>query len=205
VSVFPVQIDAGPENFIGQDARTSGRACDWSVALGYCDQVFRFVPSGGGAAWFEAAVPRRADQVPRLRAWREIAAGRHTLIRRRRPAPGRTLAAFPGVHRPDLPAPTRRAPIPVAGPQVVYVSPLKALAVDIHLKPGAPGWAEIAAARGPSSGLSAPHHPGGGADRGTTAAAEAARAMLKRPAGFPDHPPPESLYLMVNVGTGAGR
>src|SRR5258707_7998823 len=97
--------------------------------------------------WFErrfAAGPTR----PQGGGWREIAAGRHTLIA----APtgsGKTLAAFLVCidrfyraqdqscvhdlfcgHDPD--GEQAQAPSANAGPQVVYVSPLKALATDIQ-------------------------------------------------------------------------
>src|SRR5580693_4412059 len=79
-------------------------------------------------AWFERRFPAGPTE-PQAKGWAEIAAGRHTLIA----APtgsGKTLAAFlvcidriyrahEAGHEPD------------DGPQVVYVSPLKALAVDI--------------------------------------------------------------------------
>src|SRR6266496_2663407 len=80
---------------------------------------------------------------PAVRSWfaRRFAAGHHTLIA----APtgsGKTLAAFlvciDRIYR------TREAGAdPAAGPQVVYVSPLKALAVDIWQNLEAP-LAEIA-------------------------------------------------------------
>ncbi len=161
-------------------------------------------------AWFEGRFPAGPTE-PQAAGWREIAAGRHALIA----APtgsGKTLAAFlvcidrfyrgydsacdhdlfcghePGP--PEGPASARVG----AGPQVVYVSPLKALATDIQQNLEAP-LREIAEMAG-RLGLSAP------AIRvavrtGDTAAAERA-AMLK-------HPPdilittPESLYLLVTA------
>src|ERR1043166_2854849 len=63
------------------------------------------------------------------RGWREIQAGRHTLIA----APtgsGKTLAAFlAGLN--DLFEEGLRAPVPDEV-RIVYVSPLKALSADIH-------------------------------------------------------------------------
>src|SRR5258707_12684303 len=104
--------------------------------------------------WFErrfAAGPAR----PQAAGWPEIAAGRHTLIA----APtgsGKTLAAFlvciDRIYRAH-----EAGAEPGEGPQVVYVSPLKALAVDIHLNLERP-LAEIAAAPA-RVGLAAPPTP----------------------------------------------
>jgi ATP-dependent helicase Lhr and Lhr-like helicase len=163
-------------------------------------------------AWFEGRFPAGPTE-PQAAGWREIAAGRHTLIA----APtgsGKTLAAFlvcidrfyrahdlscphdlycgheadPG---PDAPAEAAPAG---AGPQVVYVSPLKALATDIQQNLEAP-LREIAGVAG-RLGLGAPVIRVA-VRTGDTAAAERA-AMLK-------HPPdilittPESLYLLVTA------
>src|SRR5579884_3991229 len=66
---------------------------------------------------------------PQILGWQEIAAGRDTLIA----APtgsGKTLAAF--LVSIDRLCQAEAGPEPAAGPRVVYVSPLKALAVDIQ-------------------------------------------------------------------------
>ena len=152
--------------------------------------------------------------------WQEIAAGRHTLIA----APtgsGKTLAAFlvcidrfyraqelgcahdlfcghdvraeeQADGQPDGQAADPGAE--PAGPQVVYVSPLKALATDIQQNLEAP-LAGIAAAAA-QLGLAAPDIRVA-VRTGDTAAAERA-AMLKRP---PDIliTTPESLFLMVTA------
>src|SRR5258707_10761547 len=128
-------------------------------------------------AWFEgrfAAGPTR----PQAEGWPEIAAGRHTLIA----APtgsGKTLAAFlvciDRIYRAH-----EAGAEPGEGPQVVYVSPLKALAGDIHLNLERP-LAEIAAAAA-ELGLSAPTLRGARRTRGTAPAQRA--AMLKRPPDF---------------------
>src|SRR5580693_7706075 len=159
-------------------------------------------------AWFERRFPAGPTE-PQAGGWGEIAAGRHTLIA----APtgsGKTLAAFlvcidrlyrgvPGYRGRGCPQGAER-PLGSAereaqdGPQVVYVSPLKALATDIHQNLEAP-LREIAAMAG-ELGLPAP------AIRvavrtGDTAAAERA-AMLKNP---PDIliTTPESLFLLVTA------
>ncbi len=138
-------------------------------------------------AWFERRFPAGPTE-PQAGGWGEIAAGRHTLIA----APtgsGKTLAAF-------LVCIDRlyRASEAQDGPQVVYVSPLKALATDIQQNLEAP-LRDIAAVAG-ELGLPAP------AIRvavrtGDTAAAERA-AMLKNP---PDIliTTPESLFLLVTA------
>src|ERR1700733_2448981 len=160
--------------------------------------------------WFEGRFPAGPTE-PQAEGWQEIAAGRHTLIA----APtgsGKTLAAFlvcidriyraheansriPG-HDTNSQAPEAgsRVPGPQAGPQVVYVSPLKALAVDIWQNLEAP-LAEIAttAAR---MGLPAPDIRVA-VRTGDTAAAERA-AMLKNPPDFLITTP-ESLYLLVTA------
>src|SRR5215469_10794496 len=125
-------------------------------------------------------------------------AGRHTLIA----APtgsGKTLAAF-GVcidriyraYQTDTEADAEdTAP---AGPQVVYVSPLKALAVDIrqNLERPLAEIAEVAA----QLGMPAPDIRVS-VRTGDTAAAERA-AMLKRPPHFLITTP-ESLFLLVTA------
>jgi ATP-dependent helicase Lhr and Lhr-like helicase len=141
--------------------------------------------------WFERRFPA-GPTTPQADGWAEIAAGRHTLIA----APtgsGKTLAAFlvcidqmyraheTGQERAD-------------GPQVVYVSPLKALAVDIwqNLERPLAEIAEVAA----ELGLDAPELRVA-VRTGDTAAGERA-AMLKRPPDFLITTP-ESLYLLVTA------
>src|SRR5258708_25383232 len=112
-----------------------------------------FHPAVG--AWFEGrftAGPTR----PQAEGWREIAAGRHTLIA----APtgsGKTLAAFlvciDRIYRAH-----EAGADPGDGPQAGYVAPLKALAVDNHLNLEGP-LAENATAA-PQRGLNAPTPPG---------------------------------------------
>ena len=160
------------------------------------------------AAWFAGRFPA-GPTAPQEAGWREIAAGRHTLIS----APtgsGKTLAAFlvcidrlyraheagpAGGARQDGTAGGAGEPGTVpAGPRVVYVSPLKALAVDIRQNLARP-LAEIAEVAA-GLGLSAPSiHVA--VRTGDTSAAERA-AMLKRP---PDLliTTPESLYLLVTA------
>src|SRR2546421_1518476 len=103
--------------------------------------------------WFEGRFPDGPTE-PQTAGWQEIAAGRHTLIA----APtgsGKTLAAFlvciDRFYRAQDPSPDGEMP---KGPQVVYVSPLKALATDIQQNLEAP-LAGIAAAAG-QLGLTAP-------------------------------------------------
>src|SRR5438105_14220479 len=86
--------------------------------------------------WFERRFPDGPTE-PQAAGWREIAAGGHTLIA----APtgsGKPLAAFlvciDRLYRAWEAAPEEAVP----GPSVVYVSPLKALAVDIQQNLEAP-------------------------------------------------------------------
>ncbi len=157
-------------------------------------------------AWFERRFPD-GPTTPQAEGWREIASGRHTLIA----APtgsGKTLAAFlvciDRIYRThDAAAAAAPAVLfgppdlddkPPAGPEVVYVSPLKALAVDIQLNLERP-LAEIADTAA-ELGLSAPTIRVA-VRTGDTAAGERA-AMLKRPPDFLITTP-ESLYLLVTA------
>jgi ATP-dependent helicase Lhr and Lhr-like helicase len=162
--------------------------------LGYCDQVLEsFHPAV--RTWFERRFPA-GPTMPQAEGWREIAAGHHTLIA----APtgsGKTLAAFL-VCIDRIYQAHAAGNDPAAGPQVVYVSPLKALAVDIHLNLERP-LAEIAETA-KELGLDEPPAIRVAVRTGDTAAAERA-AMLKRPPDFLITTP-ESLYLMVTAERG---
>ena len=166
-------------------------------------------------AWFAGRFPAGPTE-PQDAGWREIAEGRHTLIA----APtgsGKTLAAFlvcidrfyraqdlccahdlycgHEIVAEGAPAGAGEGATPVgSGPQVVYVSPLKALATDIQQNLEAP-LREIVAVAG-RLGLTAPAISVA-VRTGDTAAAERA-AMLKRP---PDIliTTPESLYLLLTA------
>jgi ATP-dependent Lhr-like helicase len=143
--------------------------------------------------WFEQRFPA-GPTLPQEAGWAEIMAGRHTLIA----APtgsGKTLAAFgvciDRIYQAYNAGAEATTP---TGPQVVYVSPLKALAVDIRQNLERP-LAEIAevAAR---LGMAAPDIRVS-VRTGDTAAAERA-AMLKRPPHFLITTP-ESLFLLVTA------
>ncbi len=156
-------------------------------------------------AWFGRRFPAGPTE-PQAAGWREVAAGGHTLIA----APtgsGKTLAAFlvcidrlyaRGVLEdgsdPEPGGLGELWGLPPRGPTVVYVSPLKALATDIHQNLEAP-LREIAAVAA-ELGLDAPQIRVA-VRTGDTAAAERA-AMLKNP---PDIliTTPESLYLLVTA------
>jgi ATP-dependent Lhr-like helicase len=138
-------------------------------------------------AWFEATfdepTPAQHD------GWSAIARGDHTLIL----APtgsGKTLAAFLwAIDRLT----TEVAPAIPDRTRVLYVSPLRALAVDVEKNLRAPlAGIEHAAAR---AGDALAHQPLVGIRTGDTPANER-RRMLKRP---PDVliTTPESLYLML--------
>ncbi|MDP8958215.1 MAG: DEAD/DEAH box helicase, partial [Actinomycetota bacterium] len=137
--------------------------------------------------WFERRFPEGPTE-PQAAGWREIAAGHHTLIA----APtgsGKTLAAFLGcIDR------AYRHNQAGSGPQVVYVSPLKALAVDIHQNLEAP----LREIREVAAELGMPTPEVRVAVRtGDTAGSERA-AMLRRPPNFLITTP-ESLYLLVTA------
>jgi ATP-dependent Lhr-like helicase len=141
--------------------------------------------------WFARRFPDGPTE-PQARGWPDIEAGRDTLIA----APtgtGKTLAAFlVCIDRLYRAHETRAEPSGVT--QVVYVSPLKALAVDIHQNLEAPlrEIAEVAA----ELGLEAPAiHVA--VRTGDTAPSERA-AMLRRPPDFLVTTP-ESMYLLVTA------
>ena len=143
-------------------------------------------------AWFGRRFPAGPTE-PQAGGWTEIAAGRHTLIA----APtgsGKTLAAFLVCIDRLYRRSARPEAATEAGPTVVYVSPLKALATDIQQNLEAP-LREIAAVAG-ELGLAAPVIRVAVRTGDTTAAERA--AMLK-------HPPdilittPESLFLLVTA------
>jgi ATP-dependent helicase Lhr and Lhr-like helicase len=162
-------------------------------------------------SWFARRFPD-GPTVPQAGGWREIAAGNHTLIA----APtgsGKTLAAFLVCIDRIYRAHEARAAEPGAaesgadeiggdgsdaaaedGPQVIYVSPLKALAVDIWQNLETP-LAEIAA-EAARLGLPAPDIRVA-VRTGDTPPAERA-AMLRRPPNFLITTP-ESLYLLVTA------
>jgi ATP-dependent helicase Lhr and Lhr-like helicase len=141
--------------------------------------------------WFERRFPEGPTE-PQAHGWGEIAAGNHTLIA----APtgsGKTLAAFLVCIDRMYRAHDAGAEVG-EGPQVVYVSPLKALAVDIHQNLEAP-LREIEEVAG-ELGLRAPDVRVA-LRTGDTAASERA-AMLKHPPNFLITTP-ESLYLLVTA------
>ncbi|MDP9328521.1 MAG: DEAD/DEAH box helicase, partial [Actinomycetota bacterium] len=125
------------------------------------------------SAWFDASFEAPTDA--QLQGWPAIAAGTHALIL----APtgsGKTLAAFLyGLDRltaePPPPPPERRT-------QLLYVSPMRALAVDVEKNLRAPlAGIGLAAER---LGLTLPHRPEVGVRTGDTPAAQR-RHMLRRP------------------------
>jgi ATP-dependent Lhr-like helicase len=147
-------------------------------------------------AWFTTTfgAPTEAQR----QCWPAVASGGHTLLL----APtgsGKTLAAFlwsidrlMTSRREDAAASPEASEVPSAGPRVLYLSPLRALAVDIDKNLRAPlRGIELAAAR-----LDVPVRlPTVGVRTGDTPADER-RMLAKRP---PDIliTTPESLYLML--------
>ncbi|MGA8427049.1 MAG: DEAD/DEAH box helicase [Candidatus Dormiibacterota bacterium] len=141
-------------------------------------------------AWFQRRFPEGPTPAQAL-GWPPIAAGEHTLIA----APtgsGKTLAGFliaiDGLYR------AHERGEEMAGTQVVYVSPLKALAVDIHQNLEIP-LREIAAIA-VEMGIEPPHLTTQVRTGDTPASARA--AMLKRPPNFLVTTP-ESLYLLLTA------
>ena len=138
------------------------------------------------AEWFRSSFA--APTPPQAQGWPAIAAGESTLIL----APtgsGKTLTAFLWCVNRLMFEPV---PAPKARCRVLYVSPLKALAVDIERNLRAPlaGIAHRATARG-----DAYHAPAIAVRTGDTPAAERAR-FLREPADILITTP-ESLYLLL--------
>ena len=143
------------------------------------------------ATWFERRFPEGPTGAQR-QGWAQIAQGRDTLIA----APtgsGKTLAGFlVGIDR--LYRAHARGEAVADRAQVVYVSPLKALAVDIaeNLERPLREIAEVAA----ELGLDAPDLRVGVRTGDTTSTERA--AMVRRPPNFVITTP-ESLYLLVTA------
>ena len=143
------------------------------------------------ALWFERRF-ENGPTPPQLEGWPHIAAGRHTLIA----APtgsGKTLAGFlMCINRLYV---AHAATEPISGTRVVYVSPLKALAVDIAENLERP-LAEIATVAAELD-LSAPELTIG-VRTGDTPPRER-QAMIRSPRTFVVTTP-ESFYLLVTAG-----
>jgi ATP-dependent Lhr-like helicase len=141
---------------------------------------------GAVADWFRASFD--APTPPQTDGWPAIARGESTLIL----APtgsGKTLTAFLWAINRVMFSPALQKP---AGTRVLYVSPLKALAVDVerNLRSPIAGIARRAAARGDVF-----HVPTVAVRTGDTPAAERAR-FQKEPADILITTP-ESLYLLL--------
>jgi ATP-dependent Lhr-like helicase len=143
------------------------------------------------AEWFRRRFPDGPTE-PQRRGWPSIAAGLDTLIA----APtgsGKTLAGF--LVAIDSLYRAHEAGLRTDLSRVVYVSPLRALALDIADNLERP-LAEMAAV---AEELGRPHpHLEVGVRTGDTTAAQRAR-MLRRPPAFVVTTP-ESLYLLVTAG-----
>ncbi len=142
------------------------------------------------ARWFETRFPQGPSE-PQRQGWPLLAAGKSTLIA----APtgsGKTLAGFlmciNGLYLDHL------ADRSTAGAQVAYVSPLKALAVDIAQNLTKP--LEEIESIATSMGLGAPSLTVGVRTGDTTASERA--SMVRNPPTFVVTTP-ESLYLMVTA------
>jgi ATP-dependent helicase Lhr and Lhr-like helicase len=157
-------------------------------------------PAGGGQVadfhpavreWFLGRFPAGPTEAQTL-GWPRVAAGEDTLIA----APtgsGKTLAGFL-VCIDELYRAAERGQRVEAATQVVYVSPLKALAVDIQQNLETP-LREIAAVAS-RMGLAAPALRAEVRNGDTTASVRA--AMLRRPPNFLVTTP-ESLYLLTTA------
>ncbi len=163
-------------------AGEGGRAADAPDLAGFHPAV---------RSWFEARFPEGPTMAQAL-GWPHVAAGEDTLIA----APtgsGKTLAGFLVCIDRLYRAAEQGVPVEDRT-QVVYVSPLKALAVDVRHNLEIP-LAEIAA-RAAALGLGAPSLRAEVRNGDTTAAVRA--AILRRPPNFLVTTP-ESLYLLVTA------
>jgi ATP-dependent Lhr-like helicase len=156
------------------------------------------------AEWFRAVFERPTS--PQRLGWPAIASGESTLIL----APtgtGKTLTAFlwclDRIMLHDLPAPVpdvrkKRAPRMPGGCRVVYISPLKALAVDVerNLRSPLAGIANMARQQG------IPFHTPEIAMR-TGDTSQKDRARFKRNPGEILITTPESLYLLLTSDAAA--
>jgi ATP-dependent Lhr-like helicase len=143
--------------------------------------------------WFAERFPEGPTDAQRL-AWPEIAAGRNTLVSSPTGS-GKTLAAFlPSIDRRQREARAADGIAPRPQIDVVYVSPLKALASDIAANLEAPlrELREFASARG----VRAPEIAIALRSGDTTRRARA--AILARPSAILVTTP-ESLYLLVTA------
>lgn len=144
-------------------------------------------------AWFEHRFPD-GPTPPQRRAWPHIAAGRHTLVA----APtgsGKTLTAF--LTCIDRLYRAHDAGVAVEGCHVVYVSPLKALAVDIGENLERP--LEEIAAQAREMGLDPPDLRVG-VRTGDTPPSERTAQLRRPPQLFVTTP--ESLYLLLTTVKG---
>jgi ATP-dependent Lhr-like helicase len=142
--------------------------------------------------WFERRFPQGPTDA-QVRGWPAIARGEATLIA----APtgsGKTLSAFL-LCIDRLYRAAARGALPETGVEVVYVSPLKALVVDIRQNLEEPLLQIALVAR--ELGFEPPEIRVGSRSGDTPASARA--ALLKRPPHFLITTP-ESLYLMVTAG-----
>ena len=151
------------------------------------------------AAWFRRRFPRGATE-PQRRAWPRILSGEDVLVASPTGS-GKTLTGFlvaiDAAFRAQAdPAPVESDDAPAGGPGVIYISPLRALAVDVEENLRAP--LEGIAAEAERLGLTPPQLTVA-VRTGDTPAAE--RAAMRR------HPPdllvttPESLYLLLTAAS----
>src|SRR3954453_13565924 len=139
------------------------------------------------SAWFEGAFDAPTDA--QVGAWEAVARGEHTLV----VAPtgsGKTLAAF--LSAPDRLACERVPAEPLRRCRVLYVSPLKALAVDVERNLRAP----LAGIRQAAARLGVPPPDITVGMRSGDTPADERRQFIRRP---PDIliTTPESLFLLL--------
>ncbi len=164
----------------------------WEMCPGGTDVLSRFHPVV--AEWFRRRFPDGPTE-PQSEGWPLISSGRDTLIA----APtgsGKTLAGFLVAIDSLYRAHESGADVE-CGTRVVYVSPLKALAVDIAENLERP--LEEIAAVAVEMGMAPPHIRVSVRTGDTTASQRA--ALVRRPPAFVVTTP-ESLYLLLTSATG---
>ena len=166
------------------------------LVLGAAAEVDGFHPAVG--TWFRRRFPEGPTE-PQRDAWPHIAAGSDTLDRGADRL-GQDARRLPRSASTGCTSRTTPASRSTASRRVVYVSPLKALAVDIAENLERP-LREIAEVAG-ELGLDRARHRVA-VRTGDTPSAERARMMRKPPSFFVTTP--ESLYLLVTSASGRRR
>ena len=191
---LPGAVEAAPADAPGSDAPVAGAGTATTGADGIPTEFHPAV-----AAWFRRRFPGGATE-PQRRAWPRILTGEDVLVASPTGS-GKTLTGFlvaidAAYRAQSAPAAAPSDDTPPRGPGVIYISPLRALAVDVEENLRLP--LDGIAAEAERLGL-APPRLTVAVRTGDTPAAE--RAAMRK------HPPdllvttPESLYLLLTAAS----